>query len=94
METKYCTVELCFPRIGCDHDPPVTIDVVIAVPSLSENPAGTLQIRDAADKSMMHCQAQLLGRRSLCRHRARVVFQALSLSHKPFDCMTLHDDGV
>jgi hypothetical protein len=41
-ETNHCTVELCFPRIGCDHDPPVTIDVVIAVPSLSENPAGHL----------------------------------------------------
>lgn len=56
METDYSTVKRWFPSIGCDYmystDPHVTS--MLLSDSLSENPAGTLQIRDAAIKSMMH----------------------------------------
>jgi hypothetical protein len=58
---------------------------------------GTLQIREAADESMMHCQHKLLGRRSLCRHRARVVsIKHVSLtSHSiALYCMMMACEGV
>jgi len=92
METNHCTVELCFPRIGCDYDPPVTIDVVIVVPSLSENPAGHLT-NPGGGRQVDDALPGLTPRPSVfVQTRARVVF---SLSQAiPLYCIALHDNGV